>query len=180
MAVLIDKGDQKRYPWLSAAMPLRRGQPARSLPPGSSQPASRAGGAAGGTPRLSSVFPVPAAGGPKERPAELGAEERGPRARRGAARSGRRPQPRFVVITVHTTNFPRISHFPKIKPEDSCECNRSLQNALAKRSIKVDISLDLFLFYFLIIDSILLFFLFFWRRAARRVTTPRRLELENV
>lgn len=82
---------------------------------------------------------------------------------------------------MHTTNFPRISHFPKIKPEDSCECNRSLENALANRSIKVDISLDLFLFYFLILDSVLLsFFFFFFSLGARRIKTPRRLELENV
>lgn len=130
-----------------------------------SQPAGQGGRR--GTPRLSSVFALTAAGGPKEGPAGLGAEERGrgarrPRrpSRRGAERRGaaRRPQPRFVVIAMHTTNFRRISHFPKIKPEDSCECDRSLQNALAKRSIKVDISLDLFLFYFLIIDSILRFF----------------------
>lgn len=58
-----------------------------------------------------------------------------------------RPAP-SVPVTVRTTNFPSISHFPKIKPEDSCECNRSLQKALAERSIKVDISRDLFLFYF--------------------------------
>lgn len=191
MAVLIDKGDQKRYPPGSALRcHLRRGQPARSLPP-AQQPADSRGGTAGAPPGLSSVLAPPCSRGSEGGTRRAGCGGARPPGtappatpgkgaeRRGAARP---PQPRFVVITMHTTNFPRISHFPKIKPEDSCECNRSLQNALAKRSIKVDISLDLFLFYFLIIDSILLacFFFFSWRRVSRRVTTPRRLELENV
>lgn len=133
---------------------LRRGQPARSLPPSTSQTAGCAWGGRRGHPRLSSVIALPAARGPAELSAELDGEERGRRARRlrgrGAEWRGvaRRPEPRFVVTSKRTTNFPCISHFPKNKPKDSCECNRSLQNTVAQRSIKVDNSLDLFLFYF--------------------------------
>lgn len=99
---------------------------------------SGSGSHRGGDPRDP---PGPSRPGCKPRPGEDGAGTGDP----GPAAP--RPAP-SVPVTVRTTNFPSISHFPKIKPEDSCECNRSLQKALAERSIKVDISRDLFLFYF--------------------------------
>lgn len=137
MAVLIDKGHQKRYPRLSAAVPPQ------ARPAGPQRWGGRRGTHSLGWARLLPFSRrVPWRDPPSQARRSAAAAYRVPRTApplppRRAERRGeaRRPQPRSVVIPIHTTNFTGISHFMKIKCKDSCEWNRSLQNVLVKCSV---------------------------------------------